>query len=153
MKSKTELRDGLIAEVWRMYKMDIIEHLRTFVEGETAALWLLREAGGSSPSRISEELGVSRARAANILRGLREKGPVEMEIAPGDRRRMDVALTEKGRATLEEKYSFLLRYFDLYVDVLGSEDIEELTRLLHKTADCEALLRTENMLPKTEVGR
>lgn len=150
MKSKTELRDGLIAELWRMYKMDIIEYLRAFVEGETAALWFLREAGSSSPSRISEELGVSRARAANILRGLREKGFVEMQIASDDRRRMDVALTEKGRAALEEKYNFLLGYFDLYVDVLGAEDIVELTRLLHKTADCEELLRTEKMLPKTE---
>lgn len=153
MKSKTKLRDGLIAELWRMYKMDIIEHLRAFVEGETAALWMLHEAGNSSPSRISEELGVSRARAANILRGLREKGLVEMEIAADDRRRMDVALTEKGKASLEEKYNFLLKYFDLYIDVLGEEDIEELTRLLHKTADCEALLRTENLLPKTEEER
>ena len=41
-KDKTALRDGLIAELWRMNKMDIILHLREFVEGETAALWFLR---------------------------------------------------------------------------------------------------------------
>ena len=34
-KDKTALRDGLIAELWRMNKMDIILHLREFVEGET----------------------------------------------------------------------------------------------------------------------
>lgn len=93
-KDKTALRDGLIAELWRMNKMDIILHLREFVEGETAALWFLRSCETATPSQISENLNVSRARAANILRSLRQKGFVEMEIASSDRRKMD----EIGRA-------------------------------------------------------
>ena len=149
-KDKTALRDGLIAELWRMNKMDIILHLREFVEGETAALWFLRSCETATPSQISENLNVSRARAANILRSLRQKGFVEMEIASSDRRKMDVRLTDAGRRNLEEKYAFLVRYFDLYVDVLGGEDIAELTRLLRKTADCEALLATNKMNQQAE---
>lgn len=149
-KDKTALRDGLIAELWRMNKMDIILHLREFVEGETAALWFLRSCETATPSQISENLNVSRARAANILRSLRQKGFVEMEIASSDRRKMDVRLTDAGRRSLEEKYAFLVRYFDLYVDVLGGEDIAELTRLLRKTVDCEALLATNKMNLQTE---
>lgn len=150
MEDKIALRDGLIAELWRLNKMDIIEHLREFVEGEMAALWFLRSSGTASPSQISADLRVSRARTANILRSLREKGYVKMEIAPDDRRRIDVSLSSEGSAYLEEKYAFLLRYFDLYIDVLGGEDIAELTRLLRKTADCEVFLTTEKMKETTE---
>ncbi len=139
---KKELRDGLIRELWRMTKMDIIGHLQEFVEGETAALWYLNTCGYDrvTPSQISDNLQVSRARAANILRALREKGYVEMEIASDDRRKMDVMLTDSGRCALQEKYDFLLKYFDLYVEVLGEEDILDLTRLLKKTVDCNVLL-------------
>lgn len=38
---------------------------------------------------------------------------------------------------MEEKYDFLLRYFDLFVDVLGESDILELTRLLKRVADSD----------------
>ncbi len=139
---KIKVRDGLIRELWRMTKMDIIIHLREFVEGETAALWYLNTCGAErvTPSQISDNLQVSRARAANILRSLREKHYVEMEIAEGDRRKMDVMLTEAGKQSLQEKYSFLLKYFDLYVDVLGEDEILDLTRLLKKTVDCNLLL-------------
>lgn len=139
---KKELRDGLIRELWRMTKMDIIGHLQEFVEGETAALWYLNTCDYDrvTPSQISDNLQVSRARAANILRALREKGYVEMEIASDDRRKMDVMLTDSGRRALQEKYDFLLKYFDLYVEVLGEEDILDLTRLLKKTVDCNVLL-------------
>lgn len=155
---KTELRDGLMHELWRMNKIDLMLSLREFVEGETAALWYLRTNGADrvSPSQISENLHVSRARAANILRSLRSKGYVEMEIAPDDRRKMDVFFTPKGKKFLEEKYDFLLRYFDLFIDVLGEADILELTRLLKKVADSNQLLKThkssssEDDMPDTD---
>ena len=142
---KVQLRDDLIQELWRMTKMDIIEHLREFVEGETAAMWYMNTCGEMrvTPSQISENLKVSRARAANILRSLREKGYVDMEISPDDRRKMDVELTKTGKTALQDKYNFLLRYFDLYVDVLGEADILALTRLLKKTVDCKVLLAEE----------
>lgn len=133
---KIELRDALIRELWRMNKMDIISNLREFVEGETAALFYLCNGEKvATPSQISEALQISRARAANILRSLREKGFVEMDISPNDRRSMNVCSTQKGRNFLQTKYNFLLDYFDLYVDLLGERDILELTRLLKKTVD------------------
>lgn len=139
---KSQLRDALVHELWRMTKMDIIGHLREFVEGETAALYYLCNCGSETltPTQISEYLQVSRARAANILRSLREKKYVVMDIAEDDRRKMDVAVTAAGRKAVEDKYQFLLRYFDLYIDVLGEEDIADLTRLLKKTVDCNLLL-------------
>ena len=100
--TREELRDELMTQLWRMNRMDMIELLREFIEGETAALWFMASAGKDrvSPSQISDEIRVSRARAANILRSLRSKGFVEMEIASSDRRKMDVRLTDAGRRSL-----------------------------------------------------
>ena len=113
MKNKEELRDELIQELWQMNKMDIIVHLMEFIEGETAALGFLSQRIGMrvNPSQISEELNISRARTANILRSLRNKGLIAMEIDDDDRRKMHVALTEAGRDFFRRKYAFIVRYF------------------------------------------
>ena len=142
---KRELRVGLMQELWRMNKIDLMLSLREFVEGETAALWYLHSCGSErvSPSQISVNLHVSRARAANILRSLRRKGYLQVESSPGDPPKLDVFFTPKGKKFLEEKYDFLVRYFDLFVDVLGEADILELTRLLKRVSDSDRLLKPE----------
>lgn len=141
--TKEELRDELMHQLKRMNKLDVILHLREFVEGESAVLghlYSLPEQQHVIPSQISESLHISRARTANILRTLRKKGFIEMEIAEEDRRKMYVSLTQKGFAYLDKKFLFLKHYFDLYVEVLGEQDILELTRLLKKTVDSEHLI-------------
>ncbi len=140
---KKELRAKLMQELWRMNKMNLMVSLREFVEGETAALWFMHSGTAQevTPSQISEGLCVSRARTANILRSLRKKGYVAMEISSDDRRKMLVSLTKEGERFLAEKYDFLSRYFDLYVEALGEEDIKELIRLLQKTVECKVLLK------------
>lgn len=136
------LRDALIQQLWRMNKMDIISYLREFIEGELATLWYLNEKREQTaiPSIISDNLRISRARTAIILRTLREKGFVKMDISEEDRRKMTVVLTPEGKKYLDEKYSFLLDYFDKYVEVMGAEKITELTELLKFTADQEQML-------------
>ena len=106
---KTQLRDGLMRELRRMTKLDIIAGLREFVEGEIAALYCLNEAEGALAPYISA----------------------------GDRRKMDVRCTPAGRAFLEEKYTAVLRLFEAYVDALGEEDILQLTRILDKIVSYE----------------
>lgn len=147
--NKQELRDELMHQLWRMNKMDLIVSLQEFIEGETATLSFLGSCAGRqvTPSQISDNLHISRARTANILRSLRRKKFVEMCILEDDRRKMCVSLTEAGKAFLEEKRRFLIEYFDLYVEVLGEQDIKELTRLLEKTADSERLLKENNQIP------
>ena len=145
MKNKEELRNELIQELWQMNKMDIIVHLMEFIEGETAALGFLSQRIGMrvNPSQISEELNISRARTANILRSLRKKELIVMEIDDDDRRKMQVGLTEKGRNFFAEKFDFIVRYLDLYVEVIGEEDIAELIRLL----------KSRQMLPEDKDDR
>ena len=51
-----KLRDALIQQLWRMNKMDIVTHLREFIEGELATLWFLNVSGDTTiiPSMISD---------------------------------------------------------------------------------------------------
>ena len=138
---KTQLRDALMAQLWRMYKMDIMLYLREFLVGETALLeYICDKKGAVTPSAISEDMHLSRARTANILRTLREKGYVEMEVDSADRRRMNVTATPAGENYLKGKHAFLEDYFDKYVDVLGEDNISALTSLLKVTADSESRL-------------
>lgn len=131
-----KLRTELLYNVWRLNKTNMLSVLREFIEGESAAMWFLSAAGASiTPSQISEGIRVSRARAANILRSLRSKGYVEMEISAEDRRKIDVVLTERGRRVLEEKRAYFLESFDRYIEVMGEENIVELNRILRLTAE------------------
>ena len=98
---KKQLRDGLMAQLWRMYSMDIMLYLREFLVGETALLECIASSGRTlTPGEISEKMHLSRARTANILRTLREKGFITMEVAGDDRRKMLVTMTAAGGAHL-----------------------------------------------------
>ena len=113
-----------MAQLWRMYKMDIMLYLREFLVGETALLeYICDKKDAVTPSAISEDMHLSRARTANILRTLREKGYVEMEVDSADRRRMNVTATPAGENCLKGKHAFLEDYFDKYVDVLGEDNL------------------------------
>lgn len=141
LMDKTDLRDALMSQLWRMYKMDIMLYLREFLVGETALLeYIASQEGAVTPTAMSEDMHLSRARTANILRTLREKGYVSMEIDSDDRRRMNVTSTDAGIRYLKDKHAFLEKYFDMYVDVLGEENISQLTALLKVTADSEKAL-------------
>lgn len=136
---KISLRDGLMEQLWRMYRMDIMVYLREFLFGETAALECLsRHSGPSTPTTLAEEMKLSRPRTATILSTLRKKGYIEMSVDENDRRRMNVELTGAGLEHLKEKHTRVERYFDSCVEVLGDERITALTNLLRETADMES---------------
>ncbi len=138
---KIELRNELVEQLWRMYKMDIMVYLREFLAGEMAALECLgHHVEPTTPTMLSEELKLSRPRMANILSSLRRKGYISMDIDHEDRRRMNVDLTEEGRNYLQSKFEFLAKYLDKYVEVLGETKIVELTQILKDTADSENTL-------------
>ena len=92
------------------------------------------------PQMLDSDIRAEREAIAcytRILRTVREKGFIEMQVAEDDRRKMYVTLTEAGKRHLAEKHGFLASYFDKYVEVLGEENISELTALLKLTADSE----------------
>jgi DNA-binding MarR family transcriptional regulator len=93
------------------------------------------EARGIQPSVLAERMGVTAGNITQIITPLESSGLVARQTDPGDRRKVSVSLTPKGREALdtatrayEETYSGLIRD-------LGAEECEQLTRLLNKAAD------------------
>lgn len=65
------------------------------------ALMFLKRHEGASLSLLAKHLGSSISSTSKLVDGLVERGYVSREIAPEDRRRIVLALTQSGEATLE----------------------------------------------------
>jgi long-chain acyl-CoA synthetase len=60
----------------------------------------LGETGEAAASKLAELMAVSRPTITGVVDGLVERGLVVREGVEGDRRRVDVVLTEAGRALI-----------------------------------------------------
>jgi len=70
------------------------------IRGEMAVLRLLScEKEGKSPGEIADMLRMTTSRIAAVLNALQKKGMIVRSADPGDKRRVLVVLTEKGRET------------------------------------------------------
>ncbi|MCD7729434.1 MAG: MarR family winged helix-turn-helix transcriptional regulator [Clostridia bacterium] len=137
MESK-KLRSELMEQLWQLSKLDIMSYICEITEGETAVLYYLYNGDSATPSQISDALGLSRSRVANILRTLRGKDCVTMVMADDDRRKMLVSLTAEGREQMQGKIAFLESYVDLYMDELGDTAATVLTDIIKKTVGCQS---------------
>ena len=63
-------------------------------------LAILGETGEAAASKLAELMAVSRPTITGVVDGLVERGLVVREGVEGDRRRVDVVLTEAGRALI-----------------------------------------------------
>ena len=104
--------------------------------GETATLMTLyRVEGALTPGQLGEHAHVSSARVANILRSLEEKGLVSRAHSTGDRRQVEVTLTDAGRAVAERTREERTRAVARYLSELGSEDAGHLVRIVRRSRD------------------
>lgn len=103
--------------------------------GEAALLMTLFRAGEPlSPGELADESHVSSARVANILKVLEEKGLVSRSHSASDRRRVEVALTEAGRAEAEARRARRHDAVAAYLRELGEDDARELIRIVRRSA-------------------
>lgn len=94
---------------------------------------LMREAdASSSPSRLAEQAGVSRATMTGLLDGLQRDKLVTRMVAPADRRQSLVKLTPKGQAKLDEVMPEYYRRVKQLMTVLSDEEGETLMNILNK---------------------
>ena len=104
--------------------------------GEGPALLLLLKAdAGLSAGAMSETMGITTGRMANILRRLEEKKLVDRTVVPSNRRKASITLTDEGRAYARGLYDHIRRRAISVLDVLGRDDAETLIRILRKLAD------------------
>lgn len=93
-----------LSAVKKKGKAEIINRFNNYSHGEQLVLgYLYKEAGKEVvPSAIAKYTHTSTARIATILNNLEDKHMITREISRTDRRKILVAITDKGRRTAEE---------------------------------------------------
>lgn len=112
-----------------------------------ALLVLLKTGSGLSAGEMSEAMGLTTGRTANILRRLEDKGLIERGVVPSNRRKASIALTAEGRARAVELSNHFRRRAAEALDALGREDAEAFMRIVRKLAAHKGLPPTRRTPP------
>lgn len=138
---KEKLKNSLIESLSKVYFMEAFCHLTEFLQGELFVLYFLAQNKDLelNPSIISSNLHISRPRVTNTLATLKKKEFVETEESLEDRRRIRVAITEKGLIYLEEKRRKVEEYFNVFIERFSEKDTMELIRLINLAVDTMAM--------------
>ncbi|MEU7579495.1 MarR family transcriptional regulator [Streptomyces sp. NPDC041068] len=127
--------------VTRMSKLTV--HLRRVREQSVADFDLERHefdtlhelagrGGAASPSELAEDLGLAPASVTGRLDGLERRGLVRRTPSKKDRRRVDVELTESGRAAWRGAMAVLGREEERLLGVLPEEERAQLADMLRR---------------------
>ena len=117
MNDKTAQRFGEVFR--RFFETGYMDDLAELFQGESKVIVYLSTAEGIVyPSDISRDLMISRQRATSVLSAMEKKGFVK--------RRVQVKLLPKGEKSIEEKQQRLEKYFSVFVDALGEENLKNL---------------------------
>jgi DNA-binding MarR family transcriptional regulator len=128
-----EAAEKLIAGMGRMHGNKPFERMGRFSKGEAFALNMLNMHGDTmSAGDMGEHMHVSSARIAAVLGKLEDKGYIERRIDKGDRRRIEVVLTELGRQRAKEHRDEMKGILANAFKKMGKNDSEEFIRLASK---------------------
>ena len=93
---------------------------------------LLDEAGTLHVAEIGERLQIARAQMTHLIDKLVDLGIVERQMDIDDRRMINIMLTIKGRAILEERDSNIKKATKETLSCLTDEELEALSDSLEK---------------------
>lgn len=98
----------------------------------------LYELGPMSMSELSASVGIAPEQATRALKSLRERGLVESERSPENRRMVIARLSETGILVFDEHTRIMRANLQAAIDGLSEEEIAELVKTSEKAT---ALLR------------
>ena len=129
--------EELAAELLRLraeqLKSVVWRQTMRLTQGELLALYCLQEHGGGVyPRELSDELSVSTARIAAMLRDMEEKGWIVRRADISDNRHILVSLTDEGRGEMRRRREQTLSSLSDALKALGPEDAAELIRILKR---------------------
>ena len=123
----------LIKSLYKIGHGGSSKKLNNTVRGENMALALISKNKGSPyPKDIEENMGISSARVAKIIKGLEEKKLVIRKPDSKDKRKTLVILTDLGKEfenLRKEKINFTL---STMLELLGEEDGADFVRIIEK---------------------
>lgn len=117
------------------------DRVRSMMKGEMSVLRLLaKEQRQMNAGEISRELGMTTPRLAAVLNSLERKKMIGRREDPGDKRRVNVLLTDAGSDFCEEKKQGARRYMARLLAYLGEADAREYIRLMRRINEAMAEL-------------
>ncbi len=84
------------------------------------------------PSELAAAMNASSARVAMALKSLEKKGFVTRRVDTGDRRKINVSLTSRGRELVESHKQEMHRKMERILCQLGGEDAREFIRIVER---------------------
>lgn len=115
------------------------------LKGETKLLANLYCNNGKMQAKeLAHMAGISTARVTAILNVEEEKGYIKREMVAGDRRKVNVTLTELGRKECQKRHRELLTLLTSYFEFLGEADSEQLLRIMERTKEFMEIKGKEN---------
>lgn len=141
--STEEIFNKIGNTIQRLYQTKFMENMEEFCQGETKVLLYIYTCNGETvyPSDISKDLIISRQRVTSVLSALEKKGRVKLSNSKSDRRRIQVEITKEGIEFLDIKRKNVQKYFDFFMDRLGTDTLLSLAEGLDVAA--EALIELE----------
>ena len=126
----------LLARIGFSFKAKALEEVETagFSLYDYSVLATLAEQPRETQATIADALGVDRSQLVGVLDSLEERGLIERQRDPSDRRRHMVSLTAEGRRQLVQIRSIVKRLEEQFLAPLAADDRETLHRLLLELA-------------------
>lgn len=125
--------------------MKTLDNMSNFSKGECRLLANLHFNGGSRQAKeLAELAGISTARVTAILNVEEEKGYIRREPVAGDRRKVNVIITEAGELEFQKLYQETRDRIARYFEFLGKEDAEKLLWIMERTKEFAKSENSEN---------
>lgn len=135
MDKKSEIKD-FISVLIRYNNLNFQKYCDYFDKGILGTLVLLsKKQEGLCASELSDLLHVSRARLSVLITKLELYNYAERKIVKGDKRKINIVLTKKGKDFIESKTNDLVFEIDKMQKFLGDDDFKEFQRILLKIMD------------------
>ncbi|GEM_PF-790905 len=130
-----------------LMRLPSVADLSGFLEGETAFMLALKNNGDkpNTPSVLSEQLNVTKGRITAIINSLSRKDMVKLEKIDGDRRKINVRLTDAGLKFIDAKLESINEFLGSFIEKVGREKAENLIQLLDYTAKVMEDARVEGL--------
>jgi DNA-binding MarR family transcriptional regulator len=133
----TEFAGQLFFRIWRATHTRTAEMLGTI--GLTPALFALLNVIGAREGAIQQELGaalgIDRSTMVSLIDQLESAGLATRRPSATDRRAREIAITAKGRRTLQRARDLILQVEDEVLAGLSTEERGELLALLRRALD------------------
>ena len=121
----------------KLFESGYMDDLADLFQGECKVLFYLCTAGEETvyPSDISRDLQLTRQRVTSVLGTMEKKGYVLLERDLDDKRRVRVKISCEGERIIEEKQQRIKKYFKLFMEKMGEENILNLLNGTEKALD------------------